>query len=185
MSTKVVIKDVRLSYVHAFHPAKPSNDQGEEKYSVSLILPKDHPQIPEIKAAIKEAAENGKASKFGGKIPANLKTPLRDGDVDREDDPAYAGAYFINATSKNQPGVLEPTKQRMTDELHLYSGCYAHVSVNFYAFNASGNRGIAAGLNNIMKTRDGDVLAGAAPAEKDFEDIEQIAPEAPTGDDWE
>lgn len=185
MSTKVIIKDVRLSFVHAFHPAAPlSGNMDDAKYSVSLIIPKNHPQIAQINAAIKEAAEEGKSKMFGGKIPANLKTPLRDGDTDRPDDPAYAGAYFINAASKNAPGILEPTKQRMTDETHLYSGCYAHVAINFYAYNAKGNRGIAAGLNNIMKTREGDILAGAASAESDFAGFESIVPSV-SDDDWE
>ena len=185
MSTKVIIKDARLSFVHAFHPSAVDGDPDKAKYSVSIIIPKtDKANLDAIKAAIDEAKEEGKSSKFGGKIPANLKTPLRDGDTDRADDPAYAESYFINATSKNAPGVLEPTKQRMTDETHLYSGCYAHVAVNFYAFNTSGNRGIAAGLNNIMKTRDGEVLAGAAPAESDFSDIAPVVPDV-SDNDWE
>ena len=189
MSTKVVIKDsiqhpVRLSFVHAFHPAKPmSGNDDDAKYSVSIIIPKNHPQIPEIQASIKEAMEDGKSTKFGGKITPNIKNPLRDGDNDRPDDPAYSGAYFINAASKNAPGILEPTKQRMTDETHLYSGCYAHVVVNFYPYNASGNKGVAPGLNNIMKTRDGDPLSGAASAESDFGDVDAVVPEV--SDDWE
>lgn len=185
MATKVIIKDCRLSFVHAFRPAVPlSGNPDDAKYSVSIIIPKDNPQINEIKAAIKEATEDGRSSKFGGKIPANLRTPLRDGDEARPDDPAYANSFFINATSKNAPGILEPTKQRMTDETHLYSGCYAHVAVNFYPYNASGNKGIAAGLNNIMKTREGEVLAGAASAESDFAGFESVAPSV-SDDDWE
>lgn len=185
MSTKVIIKDCRLSFVHAFTPAKPLSGNDEDaKYSVSIIIPKDNPQLAEIRAAIEEATKDGIAKKFGGKKPANLKIALRDGDTDRPDDPAYANAYFINATSKNAPGILEPTKQRMTDQTHLYSGCYAHVVVNFYAYNANGNKGIAAGLNNIMKTRDGDILAGAASAESDFADFDTVVPTA-NDDDWE
>ena len=188
MSTKVVIKDskqypVRLSFVHAFKPAKPMSGNDEDaKYSVSILLPKNHPQLKEIEDAINEAMEEGKSTKFGGKLTGNIRKPLRDGDADRPGDPAYEGMYFINAASKNMPGILEPTKQRMTDETHLYSGCYAHVAVNFYAYNASGNKGVAPGLNNIMKTRDGEPLSGAASAESDFADIDEVIPDA---DDWE
>lgn len=184
MSTKVIIKDVRLSFVHAFEPKSIDNNPDNAKYSVSVIIPKDSAQLPEINAAIKEATEDGKSSKFGGKIPPNLKNPLRDGDVDKPGDPAYENAYFINATSRTAPGVLEPTKQKMTDQTHLYSGCYAHVVVNFYPYNTSGNRGIAAGLNNIMKTRDGEVLAGKASADSDFADFDAVVPEV-SDDDWE
>ena len=185
MSTKVIIKDSRLSFVHAFHPATPlSGNPDDAKYSVSIIIPKDSPQIPEIRNAIKEATEEGRSAKFGGKIPANLRTCLRDGDTDRPEDPAYANSYFINASSKNAPGILEPTKQRMTDETHLYSGCYAHVAVNFYAYNAAGNKGVTAGLNNIMKTRDGEPLSGAASAEADFAGFDSVVPSV-SDDDWE
>ena len=185
MSTKVIIKDCSLTVVHAIKPAVPlSGNPDDAKYSVSVIIPKDNPQLAEIKAAIAEATEEGKSAKFGGKVPANLRTPLRDGDTDRPDDPAYSNAYFINATSKNAPGILEPTKERMTDETHLYSGCFAHVAVNFYAYNAAGNKGIAAGLNNLMKTRDGDHLSGAASAESDFAGFDSVIPTA-SDDDWE
>ena len=168
--TKVITGKVRASYVHIFEPN--AIDGGEPKYSISLIIPKsDTKLIAFIEEAIKEAAETGKA-KLGGKIPANLKTPFRDGDVDREDDEAYEDAYFINATSKTAPGIIDQNKIKLTDSSAIYSGCYVRASINFYAFNTNGNKGIAAGLNNVQKWADGEFLGGRAKAEDDFDELE-------------
>ena len=108
-----------------------------------------------------DAAIKDGAAKFGGKIPnkAALKLPLRDGDLERDDE-AYKGAYFVNANSTTAPQIV--------DRAEVYSGCYARVSINFYAFNSNGNRGIACGLGNIQKVRDGEPLGGRSSAADDF-----------------
>lgn len=169
--TKVITGKVRASYVNIFE-AKAINGEGEPKYSMSIIIPKsDTKTIKMIEEAVAQAAQEGKA-KLGGKIPANLKTPMRDGDVDREDDEAYADSYFINLSSKNAPGVVDQNKIKLTDSTALYSGCYVRVSINFYAFNTNGNKGVAAGLNNVQKWADGEFLGGRASAEDDFDDLD-------------
>lgn len=176
-STKVITGKVRLSYVHIFEPQ--SIDGGDEKYSCSILIPKsDKETLRKIKIAVDVAIELGK-SKWNGKIPASLKKPLRDGDEERPDDEAYAGHYFLNATSKNKPGIAKPigkgsdgkTKfQEITDSTEVYSGCYAKVSLNFYPFDMKGNKGIAAGLNNVVKVQDGEFLGGKAKVEDEFAD---------------
>lgn len=169
-ATKVVTDKVRLSYVHVFKPTSVGED-GDDKYSVSIIIPKTNKALIEkINAAVKAATEAGKSAKFGGKVPANLKTPLRDGDTDRPDDEAYANSYFINATSSTKPGVVDKNLQAILDPEEVYSGCYGRVSITFFAFNANGNKGIAAGLNNIQKLADGDHLGGRQAPEVDFGD---------------
>lgn len=167
-ATKVVTGEVRFSYLHVFEPK--SIDGNEPKYSVSLLIPKtDKATLTKIKAAI-EVAKQGGIGKFGGKIPANLKLPLRDGDAEKEDDEAYAGYYFINASCKTPPGLIFENGRKIEDSTELYSGCYGRASVNFYAFNTSGNKGIACGLNNLQKLRDGEPLGGRSRAEDDFAD---------------
>lgn len=165
--TQVITNEVRFSYLHAFEPQ--SINGSEPKYSVSLIIPKsDTSTLKCIKQAV-EHAKNAGVGKFGGKIPANLKLPVRDGDVDRADDENYAGCYFINANAKTKPGLIYKNGDEILDETDLYSGCYGLASISFYAFNSNGNRGIACGLNNLMKTKDGDPLGGGrAKAEDDF-----------------
>jgi hypothetical protein len=165
--TKVVTGMVRLSYAHLHEPhAIEGNDP---KYSVSLIIPKsDKSTLKAIQEAINEAKEAGKHL-WGGKIPANLKMPLRDGDEERPDDEAYADSYFVNANSKRKPEIVDLKGNKDLGPDEVYSGCYARVSVNFYGYNAAGNRGIACGLGNVQKLDDGDPLGGFSRAEDDFE----------------
>ena len=166
-TTKVVTGIVRLSYANVWEPA--SINGSKPKYSVSLIIPKsDTKTIADINAAIDAAIQEG-AAKFGGKIPnkAALKLPLRDGDIERDDE-AYKGSYFVNANSTTAPEVVDRSLQRILDRNEVYSGCYARVSINFYAFNSNGNRGIACGLGNIQKVRDGEPLGGKTSAADDF-----------------
>lgn len=168
--TKVTTGKVRLSYAHLFEPH--AIEGNEPKYSVSVIIPKtDTETLKAIKEAVAEAKELGKG-KFGGKVPANLKTPLRDGDIDRPDDEAYVGCYFLNANSKNKPGVVDINVQPVMDSTEVYSGCYGRLTLNFYAYGASGNKGIAAGLGNVQKLADGEPLGGFTRAEDDFESLE-------------
>ena len=157
-------------YLHAFEPD--SINGSDPKYSVSLIIDKkDTDLIAKIKKAVEQAKEDGK-SKWGGKIPANLKLPLRDGDLDRPEDEAYAGAYFINANSKQAPQVVDRNVQPILDQSELYSGCYIRASVTFYAYNSNGNKGIAAGLGNIQKVRDGEPLGSRVNAKDEFDAVD-------------
>jgi len=167
---KVITGKVRFSYANVWEPK--SINGGDEKYSVSLIIPKsDKKTIADIKAAIEKTKKEG-ASKFGGKVPSNLKLPLRDGDIDRADDEAYKDSYFINANSKDKPGIVDRSVKPIIDQDELYSGCYGRASITFYAFNQNGNKGIACGLQNLQKLTDGEPLSGRSRAEDDFSTIE-------------
>lgn len=164
--TKVITGKARMSYANVFEPK--SINGGDPKYSVSIIIPKDDKgTLSKIEAAIELAKKEG-VTKLGGKIPANLKTPLRDGDMDRPDDEAYANSYFINANSTTRPGIVDANLQSIIDPTEFYSGCYGRASIVFYAYNANGNKGIACGLQNLQKLEDGDSLGGKARAEDDF-----------------
>lgn len=166
--TKVITgKNTRLSYFHGWEPT--SINGGPERYSVSVLIPKeDKETVKAINDAIDAAIEEGIA-KFGGKKPnkAAIKLPLRDGDTEREDE-AYAGHWFINANSKTAPQIVDKAVKPILDRDEVYSGCYARVSLNFYAFNSNGNKGIACGLGNIQKIRDGESLGGRSSAADDF-----------------
>ena len=163
---KLVTGQVRLSYAHVWEPV--SVNGGDEKYSVSLIIPKsDMKTINAIKQAVEEAKADGK-TKYGGKIPANLKLPLRDGDIERPDDEAYRDSYFINANSNEKPQIVDRKVQAILDRSEVYSGCYARVSIALYPFNINGNKGVACGLGNIQKIADGEPLGGRTNAEDDF-----------------
>ena len=168
-------KDTRWSYCNVWE-AKAING-GTPKFSVSLLIPKtDTVTVKKIKAAIEAAYREGEAKlKGNGKtVPplTAIKTPLRDGDAERPDDPAYAGHYFLNANSATAPGIVDADCQPILTRSEVYSGVYGRASISFYAFNSSGNRGVACGLNNLQKIRDGEPLGGRASAESDFSDFD-------------
>ena len=172
MNTKVVTGIVRLSYANIWEPKAPL-DGGEPRYSCSLIISKnDRETVDAINAAIECAIQEG-IGKFGGKIPnlAQLKLPLRDGDREREDE-AYKSCWFINANSKTAPQVVDRQVRPILDRNEIYSGVYARVSINMYAFSVNGNKGIACGLGNIQKIRDGEPLGGPSNACDDFDAVE-------------
>ena len=150
---------------------------GEHKLKTALGLPSDDPTdslkwYSEEMAAIEAAYKEGEAKlKGNGKsVPALsvLKTPLRDGDAERPDDEAYKNAYFVNANATSAPGIVDADLNPILTRSEVYSGVYGRASITFYAFNSSGNKGIACGLNNLQKIRDGEPLGGKASAESDF-----------------
>lgn len=172
--TSVRLGEVRFSYTAVFQPKK--NDDGTpSKYGVCIIIPKEDTEtVNLVKEAIEAAKQRGKHEKWGGKIPANVKSCLRDGDLDREDDEAFAGCYFLNASSRNKPGVKvleDGVVSDALDEEDFYSGCYGAVTLDFFPYESSGNKGVGAGLNNVIKTRDGDRLSGGRSADEDFADL--------------
>ena len=173
IATKVITgPQTRWSYANVWDPK--SINGGAPKYSVSLIIPKtDTATLEKINAAIQAAYEEGESKlKGNGKsVPplTALKTPLRDGDTERPDDEAYANSYFINANSSTAPGIVDAARQPIIDRSEVYSGVYGRASINFYAFNSNGNKGIACGLNNLQKIRDGEPLGGRSSAESDFD----------------
>ena len=168
--TKMVIP-CRISFANIWEPR--SINGSEEKYSVSCVIPKsDTATIGRIEKAVEAAKADGKPRRWGGKIPPNLKLPLRDGDLERPDDENYRDCMFVNASSKEAPQIVDRRKQSIIDPMMVYSGCYCNISVNFYAFNTNGNRGVACSLGNIQFVKDGDRLGGKASADADFDELD-------------
>lgn len=168
-STKVVTGKVRFCYVNVFEPTA-MKEGDTPKYNICILIPKeDAKTLEKINKAIEAAKQAGKAklADKNGKIPSNLKLPLRDGDDERGDDPAFEGMYFINANSNRKPSIVDKELNPIMDKEELYSGCYGRASINFYAFNTS-SKGIAAGLNNLQKLEDGEMLAGGSTPDEDF-----------------
>ena len=163
--------DTRWSYANVWEPK--SINGGTPKYSVSLIIPKsDTKTVAKIKAAIEAAYKEGESKLKGNgrSVPAlsAIKNPLRDGDTERPDDEAYANSYFVNANSSVAPGIVDANCNPILERSEVYSGVYGRASISFYAFNSNGNKGIACGLNNLQKIRDGEPLGGRTRAEDDF-----------------
>lgn len=170
--TKVVFGPCRLSFTHVFNKYSP-NGEGDGKYMTNVLIPKSEKKtIKALEQAIEAAKKAGVVSKWGGKEPKKLDMPLRDGD-DKEDD-VYQDHFYINAKCNTRPGVVDKNKNPIVDEEEMYSGVWAFVSVTFYAYDVSGNRGVACGLNNLMKFKDDDHLGGRVSADSDFADIDDV-----------
>lgn len=168
-TSKVTTGKVRFCYANVFEPSA-MNEGETPKYSVCILIPKsDEVTLNKIKKAIEVAKEQGrgKVADKNGKVPANIKTPLRDGDIEREDDPNFEGCYFLNASSTRKPGIVNRSLEPIMSKDEFYSGCYGRAALNFYAYNVN-SKGIAAGLNNLQKLEDGEPLAGGSSAEEDF-----------------
>lgn len=177
-STRVITGKVRFSFVNVFSP-KAFGENQEPKYSVMLLIPKsDVGTINRIKAAIDAAAQKGLSTKFGGKLPPVLKTTFKDADKDtNQDGEVFAdlwdytkGHYIINVSSKLPPQIVDELRNPIINPIEFYSGCYGRASINFFAYNSQGNKGISAGLNNLQKLEDGESLGGVTSAEEDFAD---------------
>ncbi len=164
----------RLSYAHLATP-RAGVDGGEPKYSTVCIVPKaDTATMAAIESAIKNAYEQGVTQKWKGQRPnmkaSNFKNPLKDGDIEKGNDPVYANAYYISANSKSKVPVFDRQKQPIQPEL-AYSGCYAVVSVNFFPFE-QGSKGIACGLNAVLKYADGERLSGGVSDGSEFDGMD-------------
>lgn len=176
VNTKVLLKNIRLSYANLWHPT--SIEEGKDlKYNCVVMIPKDNAdsvkQITDVLDAL--TAEVKAANK--GKLPAKFHMPLGDGDTDKPDRAEFAGMYFLNAKSGTKPGIVSKERDEagkpkpITDESQVYSGCYGHISLNLFKFAKGVNQGIGVSLNNFMKTQDGPKFAGASSAAEDFADI--------------
>ena len=169
----------RWSFVHVWEPAA-INEKSEPKYSVSLIIPKDDKKtLKSIQAAMKAAYDEGldrlKGNSKSAPTFAAVKKPLHDGDAERPDDEAYQNAFYIGATNKTAPSVVDTAMQPIIDRNEVYSGCYGRASITFRTYNYSNgtSKGIGCYLNHLQKVADGEPLGGArASAEEDFADLD-------------
>lgn len=168
--TKIVTGEVRLSYASLWEPTAMEEGQKKKYSSAILISKKDKKTLDKVNAAIEMASVMGK-EKFGKRwVPGKLKPCLKDGDIDRPEDEAYAGHYYLSAKSTQQPTMIDKSGNKIIDQTEMYSGVYAFVSLNFFPYD-NVSIGVGVGLNNIMKSRDGDAFSGRTTAEEDFADL--------------
>lgn len=160
--TQVITGKVRLSYANVFK-ARAMNEGETPKYGSAILIPKsDKLTLKKIEAAVNKAKIEGKASKFGGKIPATLKLPLRDGDEEHPDDENYAGMMFLNANNSRRPAIVDRDRNPITEEDdEVYSGVYGRAVLSFFPF-AGKSKGIAASFDAFQKTADGERLSGGS-----------------------
>lgn len=174
-ATKVVTGKVRLSYCHLFE-AYTNDPEKEARYSVTILIPKsDTATMDKVRKAEAAAKEEGKG-KWGGKIPSNVSSIIHDGDeeADLDRNPEYEGHFYMAMSSKQRPGVVDQDLNAVLDPTKVYSGCYARVSINAFAYNSNGKKGVSFGLNNVQFLEDGEPLGGRTRAEDDFADADDL-----------
>lgn len=160
-----IIISCRFAYLNCWRPV---SVYGGQKYSLLALIPKeDKETVEEIRNVIDYVKEKS-VDKWGGRMLTNFRNPLHDGDEDKPDNPIFRNCYYLNAKSKEAPQIVDGNVQPITDQTELYSGCYGKVSLTFYAYNCSGNKGIGVWLGNIQKIKDGTPLAGRVSAGDEF-----------------
>lgn len=170
--TQVTTNEVRISYEHLMKPY--ANQHGaEEKYSATLLIPKsDIVTKQRIDAAIQAAIQDGVSGKWNGTRPAQPPVPIYDGDGLRPSGEAFGeeckGHWVMTASSKQQPEIVDTNGNFVISPTEVYSGMYARVFINFFAYNSAGKKGIGCGLGPVQKTRDGEPLGGRVSASEAF-----------------
>lgn len=182
----MIVKNAKFSYCNVFEPAE--TPSGDMKYSVSILIPKDAKDVlASVDAAIKQAIEKGLEKGTIAKAHVKgLRIPLRDGTAEHEEGKRgkeYDGFFFMNASSKNKPGIVDKEAVPIFDPNEFYSGIVGHADVNFFAYNQAGNRGVGVGLNNLMKREDGPRLDGRMTAEDAFSSFADTPDTSEGGDD--
>ena len=181
---KVLTGECRLSYCNLTTP-RAAQQGGEPKYSVTLLIPKtDVATKADIDAAIQAAANEALSKVWNGARPPQLRVPIYDGDGVRPSGVPFGdeckGHWVMTTSTKNKPQVVGI--DNINCELapsDIYSGMYARVTIRFFGYSNSGNKGIGCGLGNVMKTRDGEALAGSASASVDFAGVGAAPAAAP------
>ncbi|MES2348460.1 MAG: DUF2815 family protein [Pseudomonadota bacterium] len=171
MSTdKLITPEFRVSFANIFRPATPlpgTPAGAKPKYGLTMLFPKGADL-----SAMKAAAQTAAVEKFGDKLKdpnfaKRLRSPFRD-QGEKTFEGYESGAIFVNVTSGQRPGLVDQNVQPIIEESQFYSGCYAIASLNAFAYDTAGNVGVAFGVNNIQKRRDGEPLGGRTRPEDDF-----------------
>lgn len=171
--TQITTGRVRFSFVNLIKPR--ANNGGAEKFSVTLLIPKSDTQtLTKIESAIEAAKAAYRAKNPGKKLPSSLKTTLHDGDGEMPNGGDYGpeckGCMVMSVSSNTRPVMVYADKTPVTDPSDIYSGCYGRAILNFYVYDTSGNIGVSAGLNGVMKLSDGEPLSGGVVTDADWDD---------------
>ena len=150
----------RVAYPHLAQP-KAFKGEKDPKYSVTLVIPKDDPQIATIRA-IEQALI---AKELDGVIPTGNNILLKEA----PNNPAMAGCYLMAAKTKDQPGLSHRTeagRQKLLDPTVIQDGDWCYCAINIYAYTQP-SKGVTSFLNYVMFDRrgEGKLGTGGGPSE--------------------
>ncbi len=177
--SRVMTPAFRVSFPNVFKP-KAAYENSEPTYNLQMLFPKDpesHEYPDNVKQfagdlkKLKALAKKAKTEKFGDKkMGAGFRSPFRDGDEKVYD--GYKGMTFVNAKSKQKPGIVDRSNEEIIDPNEFYAGCWARATLVAFAYDTAGNKGVAFGLQNIQFLGDGEAFSGKKNAKDDFEMID-------------
>lgn len=169
---KAMTPKFRVSFPQLFEPSA-MDENSKPKYGVTMLFPKGV-SLKALEKAHDAALEDGIEKLWKGKKPKNLRSPFRDGDEEEDysEKEGYPEHIFVRASSLQKPGVIDADKEKISDPAEVYAGCYARATVVAYAYDVAGNRGVAFGLQNVQKLKDGKAFSGRMKAEDEFDEYE-------------
>lgn len=164
-TANIISPEFRVSFPNVFRPQAMKGSNNEPKYGITMLFKKGENLAALEKAVLDCATEALGADR--SKWPKGLRSPFRD-QGERDYEGYEQGAVFVNATSKQRPGLVDANVQDIIEERQFYAGCYARASLRAFYYDSSGNKGVGFGVQNIQKTRDGEPLGGRTTPEQDF-----------------
>lgn len=172
MVKKVSTPIFRVSFPSVFEAS--SYEGGAPKFSVCAVFTPAlfTPNDKLLWAAMQALGDEVSVEKFKKKLaqlPANFKKPFRDGEEKADLEGFGAGKVFCNLSSKMRPGIIDRDRTIITNPEDFYPGCYARATITAYAYDNVG-KGVAFGLQNLQKIKDGDRLDSRTDAQDDFGD---------------
>lgn len=172
-NSRITVGPGRFSYAHVWQPYSGQSGDQPAKYQVAFLIPKkDKKTIAKVNAAIEEAKQRGKTSKWNNKVPSKLEISFRDGDEERPDDPNYAGMMYVVAKSDRKPSIFDRNQNEIIDQDEFYSGCTGFLMCDWFPYAGQKN-GVACGLLAVVKTKNTEPFGAAKPTVEDvFADID-------------
>lgn len=180
-ATAVVLRDVRISYPNLFTP-RAASENAEPKYSAQVLIPKGHPQLAELQAAMKAAVAEKFKNPPAGKDRAANGNPIRKMEEKQDPDTGEfpggyeAGGFFLSTSNKYKPAVVNRAAKLVTDENFIYPGCVCHISLNAYAWSFNSKWGVSFSLDGVQFVQDGERLDGRRPGTDAFAPLEGETP---------
>lgn len=174
---RITLKNVRLAFPSIFETS--SFGEGEPAYSAKFIIPPDHPQAAELKAAVLAVAKE----KWGEKGESVLKLLKEDKKVafiegpykNKKTGEVYAG-FEGNWTLSTRNGGKSPMKPSAFDAQNkaveasdgvIYNGCFVDASIELYPQDNTYGRRINCSLRGLRFAGHGESFGGGTKANAD------------------
>ena len=161
---------VTLSYPHLFVPRPKAEGSPDLVYSaVGLLNPAQmkSPAWAALQAAVEAESLRAFPKLLLGK---GVKSPFNSTE-DRENFPKEYKTFF-NCWSKVRPGIVDTGRNHILDANEVWAGQYVRFSLNPFAWEHTGKKGVSLGLNHvqIIKSEGLKRLDGRKPVEEAFDD---------------